>query len=199
MDTFQRIRQLDWPQQALLALYLCERMLPNYQFFHQITAFGDSKPLRGALNACWDQWLSPTPGKVNYARWQDKVDEVTPSEYGHDLLGVYPAMDACTAISSLLQGMMDKESQHLVDVAKVSQASVFKFIELNDAEQVAPEQLQQHVQEHELYQYELAMQQAMIDFLASQAQVSPALVKQVRQMVKDEGISNLGLELEDLT
>ncbi|MGM0481589.1 MAG: YjaG family protein [Pseudomonadota bacterium] len=199
MDTFQRIRQLDWSQQVLLSLYLCERMLPNYQFFHQITAFGDSKPLRGALNACWDQLLAPTQSKVNYARWQDKVDEVTPSEYGHDMLGVYPAMDACTAISSMLQGLMDKTSDSLLDVAKVSQASVIKFIELNDAEQVAADDLQHYVEEHELYQYEIAMQQAMIDFLASQPQVSPALVKQVRQMVKDEGVSNLGLELDDIS
>lgn len=197
LDTFQRIRHLEWPQQVMLALYLCERMLPNYEFFQQLTVFGDNKPLRGALNSCWDQWLQAKPNKVNYSRWQEKVDEVTPSEYGHDLLGVYPAMDACTAISTLLQGLMDKSSDNLLDVAKVSQASVVKFIELNEGESIASDALQQHVEEHELYQYEIAMQQAIVSFLEGQPKVTPALVKQLQQMVADEGVSNIGLQLDD--
>ena len=65
------------------------------------------------------------------------------------MLGVYPAMDACTAISILLQGLLDKNAGNLLDVAKVSQASVVKFIELNDAEHVPADELQQHVDEHE--------------------------------------------------
>ncbi|RUO45512.1 YjaG family protein [Idiomarina aquatica] len=197
LNTFQRIRDLDWDHQVVLALYLCERMVPNYEFFCHITQFGDAKPLRGALNACWDHVAQPKQVKVNFGRWQEKVDEVTPSEHGHDMLGVYPAMDACTAISILLQGLLDKNAGNLLDVAKVSQASVVKFIELNDAEQVPADELQQHVDEHELYQYEIAMQQAMVSFLESQPAVSAALIKQVRQMVIDEGVSNLGLQLEE--
>ena len=197
LNTFQRIRQLDWPHQVVLALYLCERMVPNYEFFCHITQFGDAKPLRGSLNACWDFILHPKQTKVNFSRWQEKVDDVTPSEHGHDMLGVYPAMDACTAISVLLQGLMDNNADNLLDVAKVSQASVVKFIELNDAEQVAPDALQQHVNEHELYQYEIEMQQAMVGFLESQPEVNAALVKQMRQMLEDEGVSSLGLQLAD--
>jgi len=199
VDTSQQVQSLSWQQQIVLALYLCERMLPNYQFFHQITAFGDSKPLRGALNACWDDLLQGGKSKVNYSRWQEKVDDVTPSEYGHDMLGVYPAMDACTAISTMLQGLIDKAPDNLTDVAKVSEACVVKFIELNDAEQVPAAELQQYVAEHELYQYELAMQQAMINFLLSQPEVSPPLIKQVRMMVKDEGVSSLGLEIDEIS
>ena len=197
LNTFQRIRDLNWSHSVVLALDLCERMVPNYEFFCHITQFGDAKPLRGALNACWDYIANPKQTKVNFSRWQEKVDEVTPSEHGHDMLGVYPAMDACTAISVLLQGLMDKNAGNLLDVAKVSQASVVKFIELNDAEQVSPDELRQHVEEHELYQYEIAMQQAMVDFLESQPQVNAALIKQMRQMVLDVGVSNLGLQLDD--
>ena len=197
LNTFQRIRDLNWSHSVVLALYLCERMVPNYEFFGHITQFGDAKPLRGALNACWDHIANPRQTKVNFGRWQEKVDEVTPSEHGHDMLGVYPAMDACTAISIMLQGLMDKNANNLLDVAKVSQASVVKFIELNDAEQVSASELQQHVEEHELYQYEIAMQQAMVDFLEGQPEVNAALIKQVRQMVQDEGVSNLGLQLEE--
>lgn len=197
LNTFQRIRELDWPHQVVLALYLCERMLPNYQFFCHITQFGDAKPLRGALNACWDYIAHPKQTKVNFSRWQEKVDEVTPSEHGHDMLGVYPAMDACTALSILLQGLLDKNANNLLDVAKVSQASVVKFIELNDAAELPADVRQQYINEHELYQYEVAMQQAMVQFLETQAEVNATLIKTVRHMVDEEGVSNLGLQLDD--
>lgn len=197
LNTFQRIRELDWTHQVVLALYLCERMLPNYEFFCHITQFGDAKPLRGALNACWDYIAHPKQTKVNFARWQEKVDEVTPSEHGHDMLGVYPAMDACTALSILLQGLLDKNANNLLDVAKVSQGSVVKFIELNDAAELPADERQQYIDEHELYQYEIAMQQSMVQFLETQPEVNATLIKTVRQMVEEEGVSNLGLQLDE--
>lgn len=196
LNTFQRIRELPREQQIVLALYLCERMVPNYDFFHQLTGFGDSKPLHGSLNACWDWVGAPKKTKVNFGRWQEKVDEQTPSEHGHDMLGVYPAMDACTAISTLLQGLMDDNSVNFLDVAKISQASVAKFIELNDAEDVGTENLKEHVQNHELMEYEVAIQQAMLNFLEQQPAVNSALIKQLKMMLSDEGVSNLGLSLD---
>jgi len=201
LNTFERIRALPMPYQTLLALYLCQRMLPNYELFHQVTGFGDPKPLQGALNACWEWVWQPKKVKVNFARWQEKVDDETPSEHGHDMLGVYPAMDACTAISTLLQGLMDNNSADFVSVAKVSQAGVAKFLELTEGAEMSAEQRRKLLCEHELAVYEVEVQQAMLNFLetlaASQPQPSQALVQQVRQMVADEGVSNIGVSLAD--
>lgn len=194
--TFQQIRELPFDHQALLACYLCARMRPNYDLFHRVTGFGDPKVLQGALDVVW-QWLAQG-GKANFSRWQEKVDDETPSEHGHDLLGVYPAMEACTAISTMLQGLIDKESKPLLDVAKVSQGSVAHFLELSEGADMEVEAREQMLEEHELTEYEIAMQQAMVAFLSSQKDLSPELVKQVRGMVADEGISNLGLAIEDL-
>ncbi|MBE93245.1 MAG: hypothetical protein CMF14_10190, partial [Idiomarina sp.] len=74
--------------------------------------------------------------------------------------------------------------------------SVAKFIELNDAEEVGTEQLKEHVQNHELMEYEVAIQQAMLNFLEQQPAVNKALVSQLKMMLKDEGVSNLGLALD---
>ena len=201
LNTFERIRALPMPYQTLLALYLCQRMTPNYELFHQVTGFGDPKPLQGALNACWEWVWQPKKVKVNFARWQEKVDDETPSEHGHDMLGVYPAMDACTAISTLLQGLMDNNSADFVSVAKVSQAGVAKFLELTEGAEMSAEQRRKLLREHELAVYEVEVQQAMLNFLetlaASQPQPSQALVQQVRQMVADEGVSNIGVSLAD--
>lgn len=196
LNTFQRFRELSYAYQVLAALYLCERMYPNYELFHQVTGFGDPKPLRGALNACWDWSWQGKKVKVNFARWQEKVDEVTPSEHGHDMLGVYPAMDACTAISIMLQGLMDANGADLVSVAKVSQAGVAKFLELTEGADLDVEARRQLLREHELAVYEVEVQQALLDFLeAMQAQPpSQLMVKQLQEMVVTEGITNIGME-----
>ena len=202
LNTFERIRALNFPYQTMLALYLAERMVPNYELFHQVTGFGDPKPLSSALNACWDWVFQPKAVKVNFERWQEKVDDVTPSEHGHDMLGVYPAMDACTALSTLLQGLLDKDASCLVAVAKISQASVQKFLELTEGESLSPDERRKMLREHELAQYEVEIQQAAISFLESQmaAQPEPSkfLVQQLRTMARDEGISNIGVERDEL-
>lgn len=201
LNTFERLRALPTAYQTIMALYLCERMLPNYELFHQVTGFGDPKPLRSALNALWDQVHQPRQVKVNYERWQEKVDDVTPSEHGHDLLGVYPAMDACTAISTLLQGLLDKSTAEVVAVAKISQGSVQKFLELTEGAELSAEARSNMLREHELTTYEVEIQQALLDFLEYQLQQHPdalpsaALVRQVREMLADEGMSNIGVEL----
>lgn len=201
LNTFERIRALPFAYQAVMALYLCQRMVPNYELFYHVTGFGDPKPLQGALNACWDWAWQGRAVKVNFARWQEKIDEVTPSEHGHDLLGVYPAMDACTALSTMLQGFMDNNSADLVSVAKVSQASVAKFLELSEGADLTAEQRQHMLREHELAQYEIEVQQAMLDYLEmvarEQQQPTQQFIQQVRQMVADEGISNIGVSLNE--
>lgn len=191
--TFQQIRELPFHHQALLACYLCARMKPNYDMFHQVTEFGDPKVLAGALDVVW-HWLGHG-GKANFARWQEKVDEVTPSEHQYDVLGVYPAMEACVAISTMLQGLLDRESKPLLDVAKVSQGSVTHFIELTDGAELDAEARAHLLREHELIGYEVDVQQAMVSWLAEYPEVDAALVKEVREHLAEEEVSNLGLAL----
>ena len=191
--TFQQIRELPFAHQALLACYLCARMKPNYDLFHKVTGYGDPKVLQGALDVVW-HWLAQG-GKANFERWQEKVDEVTPSEHEHDVLGVFPAMEACVGLSIMLQGLLDKESKPLLDVAKVSQGSVAHFLELTEGAELSAEERVQMLREHELTEYEIAVQQAMLSFLEGYAEVNSELVKEVRAMVTEEGVSNLGLEV----
>jgi len=51
-NNFQRIRELNYLQKAVLASALIERMLPNYGLFSEATGFGDETLLRNALNVC---------------------------------------------------------------------------------------------------------------------------------------------------
>ncbi|RTE86520.1 MULTISPECIES: YjaG family protein [Gammaproteobacteria] len=189
---FQRIRKLEPAQQAVLAAYLCERLLPNYNLFSEHVGFGDPKILRGLLNLVWDK-ISVNKGG-DWERWQEKLEAVTPSDNDFDMLGVYPAIATCTALSCLAQGIADKESAPFLDVAKISQGSVSHYLELGEFADVDdPKKRYECIEEHELMAYEMATQEAMVEFLESSANVDKALVSDVRKIAREEGHSNLGL------
>lgn len=191
LDTFQRIRELPMAHKMALSGYLCERMLPNYEIFVASAGWGETKVLRGALNAAWDKMAV---GKgADWQRWQEKIEEVTPSEQQFDVLGVYPAMEACTALSSLLQGVEDSDSSALLDVAKISQASVSHFLELSEFADMDAETREAELRNHPLMNYEIDIQQAMISMLEDEAVITREVVREIRQIARDEGHSSLGL------
>jgi uncharacterized protein YjaG (DUF416 family) len=49
-NNFQRIRELNYLQKAVLGGALLERMLPNYSLFSEATGFGDAAVFRSALS-----------------------------------------------------------------------------------------------------------------------------------------------------
>lgn len=189
---FQRIRELDTDAQGVMAAYLCERLLPNYDLFSEQMNVGDSKVLRGLLNAIWDK-LATGKG-ADWERWQEKLEVVTPSEKEYDVLGVYPAIAACTALSSLAQGLADRETGPFVDVAKISQGSVSHYLELGECAEIAdPTARAEAIENHGLMAYEEATQEAMVEFLEQSGAVTKEFIRDVRQIAREEGHSNLGL------
>ena len=58
-NNFQRIRELNYLQKAVLGGALLERMLPNYSLFSEATGFGDAAVFRSALSVCWEKILLP--------------------------------------------------------------------------------------------------------------------------------------------
>jgi len=191
-NLFQRVRALEPEAQGVLAAYLCERLLPNYDLFAKQFEVGDSKVLRGMLNAIWDKFAT---GKgANWERWQEKLEAVTPSELDYDVLGVYPAIAASTALSSLAQGLADRETAPFLDVAKISQGSVAHYLELGECADIEDSAARaEAIDTHELMAYEVATQEAMIEFLEQTGAVTRELVRDVRQIAREEGHSNLGL------
>ncbi|MDZ7897388.1 MAG: DUF416 family protein [Arcicella sp.] len=51
-NNFQRMRDLGFYQQAAVAATLLERMIPNYQLFAEVSAFGDAA-LATAMYLIW--------------------------------------------------------------------------------------------------------------------------------------------------
>ena len=184
-------------QQVTFCAALLERMLPNYQMFAHAVDFGDAALLRNQLDLLW-QWLDKNNRtKVNFEAQLNKLEAATPNPEHFDTYGVFPALDVCMAIMSVFQGIQDKNSADFASVGRLSANSVYGYVELLLAEESGEEDEidPQALEQHPLVQWEVATQNELFDFLKNAPENSKSC-QQARQMVMEEGLSNLGIEVE---
>ncbi|MEE2023287.1 YjaG family protein [Alkalimonas sp. MEB004] len=195
-NNFQRLRELGLYQQVAVAATLMERMLPNYQLFAELMNFGNSTLVRHSLDLVWE-WLAVKKAKINFARLTDELAEVIPEVNHYDCFGVYPAVDTATALETLLTGIEQRDSADIINVAKISQASVARLIEHESAELdiTSEAELKQHVRKHPLMQYEMECLAELIDWVSEIRQFDWEQVKKLKLWVAEQGVSNLGMEL----
>lgn len=192
-NNFQRIRELNYLQQAVLAAALVERMLPNYGLFSEATEFGDEAILRSALNLCWEKILLPK-SKISLEKQVEKVEPNVPELADFDMFGTYPAIDAATALLGLLHGLMSKDEQEFVSISKISQATVARFIEyqMTVAGELADNKA---VREHPLMQYEIEVLSELIDYVEQMGRITSDNVKALKQQAIADGQTNIGLAI----
>lgn len=185
-------------QQIAFASALLERMLPNYQMFCESSQFGDFAILRNQLDLVW-QWLDKkNPIKINIEAQLTKLEEQTPDPQAFDSFGVFPALDVCMAMMSLLQLIQsngkDKSHEDITSVSLLSQNSVNYYVELLLLDDDEADVNAETINEHPLAVWEKETQVELFDFLkfAADNKHSCQLAK---EMVMAEGLSNLGIEI----
>lgn len=192
------LHKLNQWQQVTFCGALLERMLPNYQMFSEVETFGDYKVIRNQLDLIW-QWLDKSARcKINFSAQLLKLEEQIPNPEHFDSYGVFPALDVCMAMMSLLQGMSDKDEESLANVGRLSENSVSTYVELLLAEALeeddeTSEISEQMIKEHPLMQWEIATQNELFDFIA-QAPENKNTCLHAKKLVLEEGLSNLGIE-----
>ncbi|MCG7541874.1 YjaG family protein [Pseudoalteromonas sp. OF7H-1] len=193
-NNFQRIRELNYLQKAVLGAAIIERMLPNYSLFSEATGFGDEQVLRNALNLIWEKILLPK-SKISLEKLVEKVEPNVPELSEFDMFGTYPAIDVATALLGMLQGLMTKDEHEFVSVAKISQATVAKYIEfMLMAEDISP--TNELVREHPQMQYEIDILAELIEHVENMGRISSESVKSLKALALADGQTNIGLELE---
>jgi len=205
-------------QQIAFAAALLERMLPNYQMFSEAADFGDAKILRNQIDLVW-QWLANNTDKANAIKINveaqlNKLEPQTPDPEEFDFFGVFPALDACMALTALWQLMLndqpkkptrrtkDQETdlEDIQSISLLSYSSVNAYIELQftqnlpESELIEQAIIEQEIAEHPLMQWETEMQNELFDFLKFAAE-DKRTCQFAKEMVLSEGLSNLGLEI----
>lgn len=195
-NNFQLMRDLGFYQQAAIAATLLERMIPSYQLFAEVSQFGDAALPRHVLDLVWE-WLQVRRAKINFDKLQEELELITPEVNNFDMFGVYPALDAMTALDTMLNGITQQDSTDFIDVAKISQASVARLIEHESADlDITTEaELKKVVREHELMHYEMDCLAELIALVQPIQSFGRAEVQLLKGWVQEQGVTNLGMEL----
>lgn len=186
-------------QQIAFASALLERMLPNYQMFSENNQFGDYALLRNQLDLVW-QWLDKNNKiKININAQLNKLEEQTPNPEEFDSFGVFPALDACMTMMSLLQLIQsngnDKDHEDINSASRLSHNSVSYYVELLLIDEGATEVQASDINDHPLAVWEKETQEELYDFLKFAAE-NKRSCQLAKEMVLSEGLSNLGIEIE---
>ncbi len=192
------LKKLSQWQQIAFCGALLERMLPNYQMFSDVEAFGEFKVIRNQLDLVW-QWLDKNNRcKINFSAQLAKLEEQTPNPEHFNTFGVFPALDTCMALMSLLQAMQDKDDEGIFNVSRLSANSVSFYVELMLVEELdeqsAVEILETDINQHPLMKWEVASQEELFDFLSHAPESKNTCIK-VKELMLYEGLSNLGIEI----
>lgn len=189
---FKRLKALELEQKKLFAIALCQRMYPNYQLFSEVCEFGDPQVLDTVLNLLW-QSMYDQKLKLNIDLYLERLDLNTPEPSDFDVYGVYPAMDAAVALTSLLSALQSKVEDDITNISKLSSATVANYIEATLEEEMDEEALDEHIFNHEVMQEEKALQASLLEIIEENPKITADFVKALRKELVQAGVSNIGI------
>ena len=180
-----------WQHLTFMAC-LCERMLPNYQLFCQMTEQEqNAKVYHNVLNLVWE-YLTVKDSKINFESQLEKLENIIPDVNDYAFFGVVPALDACEALSETVHTIIAGSS--LEQAIKVSQLSLQTIVSLletqNDREFSA-----QELKESEQIQAELDDQWQIYRALKEAAEYDLGLVQGLKSELKASATSNIGIKI----
>ncbi len=187
-----RLEKFEPWQQITFMACLCERMYPNYVMFCEQTQYAEARIYRNILDAVWEI-LTVKTAKINFERQLEKLEELIPSQEEFDLYLVYPAIDACEALSTVVHALLDRELLTKA-VQEVSQISVTTVAQLEEARQDI-EITDANQKENEVVCEEWDVQWAIYRPLKDAEERDIDVIKDLRDELKEAATSNIGVEL----
>ncbi|QLE84754.1 DUF416 family protein [Shewanella sp. Scap07] len=191
---FKRLKALEPEQKKLFAIALCQRMYPNYQLFSEVCEFGDAQVLDTALNLLW-QSMYDRKLKLNIDVYLERLDVNTPEPSDFDVYGVYPAMDAAVALTSLLSAMQSKIEDDMTNISKLSSATVANYIEATLEDELSEAELDDYIFSHPVMVEEKALQSSLLEIVEDNPKMTPDFIKALRKEIVQAGVSNIGIEV----
>ncbi|MGL4449091.1 YjaG family protein [Shewanella sp.] len=191
---FKRLKALELPHKQLFAIALCQRMLPNYQLFSEVCEFGDPKVLSTVLELLWQSQYDKKL-KFNIDIHLQRLEDNTPDPANFTAYGVFPAMDAVVALSTLLNAIQDGIEEDITNISKLSSSTVANYIEAISDVALVDEALDDFIFAHEVMVEEKAIQNALLEIIEEAPQITPELVKGLRKEIIEAGVSNIGISM----
>ncbi|WP_392563265.1 YjaG family protein [Orbus wheelerorum] len=191
-----RLEKLASWQLKLFMVCLCERMYPNFALYCQQMNNSDDKVYKAIIDLNWESMLVKN-AKINFDGQLEKLEEIIPSVDDNSPYSVYPAIDACEALSELVHSYLSGEQlvEHAIAVSRISLKTI---IELESAK------TGNDLSENELKEYqpildELDVQWEIYRVLKNEKNQDLELIKGLKNDLREEQISNIGVFLSSQT
>lgn len=222
LSTFAQIRSLSPKQSLAFSVTVLSRMIPHVALYDELNQELTSElALTGAtdnavgplvkkvLGLVWD-YLGNPKNKFNFGVQLEKIEVATPDVTEHTPFGVLPAMDACIGLSALLRLLQQEQDDAAVMISKLAQGGVeamllatefaddnaeITTIDDEEAKDNAYFAISKQLKSHPLMEFEIAFQQEVLQYVQTH-KLNEQSVKELQQLVKDTGITTLGIELE---
>jgi uncharacterized protein YjaG (DUF416 family) len=189
---------LAWPSDAVLArlskwqdaafgLAIAERSFPNYELFIETSGFGETQLARQLLNKGWSFISGEARSLKNLEGSLERFDACIPHAKDFDQYGVYPAMDAAVAIQSSIIAIIDPLYRCAIDLSQLSRSTLSSFLNIIEADEDSAQYYRSREQD---------FQQQTQQILIAMPEPEPKALAALRLIAQDEGVSQIGIQIE---
>jgi uncharacterized protein YjaG (DUF416 family) len=175
--------QESW-QRQLLSLALVDQMAINYALFVEVSGFGDAEVFYNITDLMWQQLLGHKP-KVDWSKQREKLEAITPEAAQFDTYGVWPAQDACAALSELLTALDEKDDSALEAVLTIYHSTIAQYLEVMEGGSGNDQ--------HPLFEQAAGYVESLQSLLL-QATKTVDAARSVKALVEQQPVSNIGIE-----
>ena len=187
----KRLENLESWQHLTFMAALCERMAPNFKLFCQMNELSaEAKTYQNILNLVWE-YLTVKDAKINFENQLEKLETIIPDVNDYESFGVVPALDACQALAEILHAIIAGETlERAVEMSLISLGTVTSLLETETGRDWSDSELK----ESEDIQAELDVQWQVYRLLKECEKRDIELILDLKNEIRDEGISNIGIE-----
>lgn len=186
----KRIERFESWQHLTFMACLCERMLPNFQLFCEVSKRSDdAKIFQNMLNLVWE-FLTVKGAKINFESQLEKLEEIIPEVEQYDFYGVFPAVDACEGLSELLHAIIAGEPlEQAIKISQLSLSTVATYLETQQDSELNEQALKNAPE----IQEELDVQWQFYRLLNACEERDIELVLELKNALRESGVSNIGI------
>ncbi|KAE9536910.1 YjaG family protein [Ursidibacter arcticus] len=187
----KRMERFETWQHLTFMACLCERMLPNFELFCDVSKRSDqAKIFQNILNLVWEH-LTVKGAKINFENQLEKLEEIIPDVNQFDFYGVLPAEDACEGLSELLHAIIAGETlEQAIKLSQLSLSTVATYVEMQQERELNEQELKNTPE----IQEELDVQWQIYRLLNECEERDVELILALKNEIRTSGISNIGLK-----
>jgi len=165
---FNILKHLSLVKQKVFAYLTCERLFPNYLYFHDNFRFGNPNKLRKAIDFIYLNIFEDKTDNITTDALIKELEKNTPDTGDFDTIFVSSALDSCSAIHNSLLFLHDKDFSYISYIATAATDSIDMYIQhLEKLDFNRDPKFQEKINAHHLMQKEIQIQKGIIQYLSS--------------------------------